>query len=171
MTAIVPPPPRIDSTSDGTAHPHRPAVEHCHQIGGMTPTALDAGQPPDYGLAIEMLIRNDNLRKVRAGPLQVRSAWGQASNDPGGSKLLQPMLVYAHTGKDLGRVLTEARRSFAAPVLVEANSRSDLQAGWLLHKEAARPYLRVFSHFLQLEHGLAADVEAAKCLTPLIAAP
>ena len=34
----------------------------------MTPMALDGGQPPDYGLAIEMLIHNDNLRQARAGP-------------------------------------------------------------------------------------------------------
>ena len=44
------------------------AREHSHQIGGMTPMALDAGQRPDYGLAIEMLIHNDNLRQARAGP-------------------------------------------------------------------------------------------------------
>ena len=34
----------------------------------MTPLALDGGQPPDYGLAIEMLIHNNNLRQARAGP-------------------------------------------------------------------------------------------------------
>ena len=34
----------------------------------MTPTALDGGQPPDYGLATEMLIHNDSLRQARAGP-------------------------------------------------------------------------------------------------------
>ena len=65
---IVPPPPGIDPTSGGTAHLRQLAREHGHQIGGMTPMALDAGQRPDYGLAIEMLIHNDNLRQARAGP-------------------------------------------------------------------------------------------------------
>ena len=81
------------------------------------------------------------------------------------------MLVDAHTSQDLGRVLTKAWRSIAAPVLAEPNGRSDLQAGRLLDYQAARPYLRVLGHLLQLEHRLAADVEAAKCLTPRIAAP
>ena len=65
---IVPPPARIDPSKGGTAHLRRLAREHGHQIGDMTPMALDGGQPPDYGLAIEMLIHNDNLRQARAGP-------------------------------------------------------------------------------------------------------
>ncbi|HKF15942.1 MAG TPA: DUF222 domain-containing protein, partial [Candidatus Dormibacteraeota bacterium] len=65
---IVPPPPRIDATSGGTAHLRRLAQEHGHQIGDGTPWALYGGQPPDYGLAIEMLIHNGNLRQARAGP-------------------------------------------------------------------------------------------------------
>jgi hypothetical protein len=64
---IVPPPPRIDPTSGGTDHLRWLAKAHGHQIGAMTPMALDAGQPPDYGLAIERLIHNDNLRQARAG--------------------------------------------------------------------------------------------------------
>jgi hypothetical protein len=64
----VPPPPRIDPTSGGTAHLRRLAREHGHQIGGMTPLALYGGQPPDYGLDIEVLIHNNNLRPARAGP-------------------------------------------------------------------------------------------------------
>ena len=65
---IVPPPPGIDPTSGGTAHLRRLAKGQGHRIDGMTPMALDGGQPPDYGLAIEMLIHNDNPRQARAGP-------------------------------------------------------------------------------------------------------
>ena len=46
----------------------RLAGEHGHQIGGMTPLALDGGQSPDYGLAIEMLIHNNNLRPAGPSP-------------------------------------------------------------------------------------------------------
>src|SRR5690348_14395033 len=62
---------------------------------------------------------------------------GQGSDDACDSKLLQPMLVDAHTSQDLGRVLTKARRSIAAPVLAEPNGRSDLQAGRLVDNQAA----------------------------------
>jgi hypothetical protein len=34
----------------------------------MTPMALDAGQPVDYELALEMLVHNAKLHKTRAGP-------------------------------------------------------------------------------------------------------
>jgi hypothetical protein len=65
---IVPAPPKIDRNSGGIAHLRRLAREHGHQIGGMTPLALYGGQPPDYGLDIEVLIHNNNLRPARAGP-------------------------------------------------------------------------------------------------------
>ncbi|HKF16201.1 MAG TPA: DUF222 domain-containing protein [Candidatus Dormibacteraeota bacterium] len=66
---IMPPPSRIDpSQGGGTAHLRRLAQENGHQIGDGTPWALYGGQPPDYGLAIEMLIHNHNLRPTRAGP-------------------------------------------------------------------------------------------------------
>jgi hypothetical protein len=32
------------------------------------PMALDAGQPVDNGLALEMVVYNDKLHKARAGP-------------------------------------------------------------------------------------------------------
>jgi hypothetical protein len=61
-------PARIEPTSGGTAHLRQRAKEHSHQISPMTPMALDAGQPCDYGLAVEMLIHNDNLHQARARP-------------------------------------------------------------------------------------------------------
>jgi hypothetical protein len=64
----VPTPPRIDPTSGGTAHLRQLAQEHDHQIGGLTPMAVDAGQPCDYGLVLEMMIHNHNLHQARAGP-------------------------------------------------------------------------------------------------------
>jgi Domain of unknown function (DUF222) len=65
---IVPPPPRLDSASGGSAHLRQRACEQSHQIDGMTPMALDAGQPVHYDLAIEMLVHNAKLHSARAGP-------------------------------------------------------------------------------------------------------
>ena len=66
---IVPPPAHVDpGQGGGTAHLRRLAAERGHQISDGTPWALYGGQPPDYGLAVEMLIHNDNLRQARAGP-------------------------------------------------------------------------------------------------------
>ncbi len=71
---IVPPAPRLDPASGGTAQLRQRARELGHQIDGMTPPmALDAGQPVDYELALEMLVHNDKLHKARAGPLPVRA--------------------------------------------------------------------------------------------------
>jgi hypothetical protein len=64
----VPPAPRLDPASGGTAQLRQLAREQGHQIDGRTPMALDAGQPVDYELALEMLVHNDKLHKARAGP-------------------------------------------------------------------------------------------------------
>ena len=56
------------STGGGTAHLRQRARERGHQIDGMTPMALDAGQPVDYEPALEMLIHSAKLHKARAGP-------------------------------------------------------------------------------------------------------
>ena len=67
---IVPPLPRLDPASSGPAQLRHRAREQGHQIDGMTPMALDAAQPVDYELALEMLVHNDKLHKARAGPAQ-----------------------------------------------------------------------------------------------------
>jgi len=66
---IVPPPARIDpGQGGGTAHLRRLARERGHQIGGMTPMALDGGQPPDYGLAQVAGVDQHLDGQARAGP-------------------------------------------------------------------------------------------------------
>src|SRR5215470_8611509 len=80
------------------------------------------------------------------------------------------MLVDSDLSKEVGSVHTKARRVLAAPVHAEPNGRGDLQPGGPLEHQTSRTYLRVIGHLLQLQHRLAADVEARESGCPVVSA-
>src|SRR5215467_5366172 len=80
------------------------------------------------------------------------------------------MLVDSDLGKEVGSVLAKAWRVLAAPVHAHPNGRGDLQPGRLLEHQTSRTYLRMIGHLLQLQHRLAADVEARESGRPLVSA-